>query len=53
MEPILKAQFNSFKKSFEIITTAPTPEKEQLKDASAFEKFVNYVLDLSGNKSKA
>lgn len=44
MEPILKAQFNSFKKSFEIVTTAPTPEKEQLKDASAFERFVNYVL---------
>lgn len=44
MEPILKAQFNNFKKKFEIDTIDTSPEKEQLKDASAFEKFVNYVL---------
>ena len=44
MEPILKAQFNNFKKQFEIDTIDTSPEKEQLKDASAFEKFVNYVL---------
>jgi cold shock CspA family protein len=44
MEPILRAQFNNFKKKFEIDTIDTSPEKEQLKDASAFEKFVNYVL---------
>lgn len=44
MEPILKAQFNNFKKKFEIDTIDTSPEKEQLKEASAFEQFVNYVL---------
>lgn len=39
MEPILKGHFNSFKKSFEIVTN-----EDQLKESSAFEKFVNYVI---------
>jgi hypothetical protein len=44
MEPILKAHFNNFKKSFEISTNAKTPKEEQLKESAAFEKFVNYVM---------
>jgi cold shock CspA family protein len=44
MEPILKAYFSNFKKAFEIDTIATSPEKQQGKEASAFEKFVNYVL---------
>ncbi|MFB2838719.1 AIPR family protein [Floridanema evergladense] len=44
MELILKAHFNKFKRTFEIDTSDTSPEKEQGKEASAFEKFVNYVL---------
>lgn len=39
MEPILKSHFIKFKKDFEIETREEVP-----KEASAFERFVNYVL---------
>ena len=39
MEPILKSHFVKFKRDFEI-ETRDDPQKE----ASAFERFVNYIL---------
>src|SRR5437016_1620571 len=39
MEPILKSQFVKFKSDFEIET-----DDDVQKEASAFERFVNYVL---------
>ena len=44
MEPILKGHFNTFKKSFEIDIVANSDQKIQIKEASAFEKFVNYTI---------
>jgi hypothetical protein len=39
MEPILKSHFSKFKRDFEIDT-----KDDSQKEASAFERFVNYVL---------
>lgn len=41
---ILKSHFNNFKETFEIVTTAASPQETRNKEAKAFEKFVNYVL---------
>ena len=44
MDMVLNSHFNKFKQAFEISTTAGTTEEQRLKEADAFEKFVNYVL---------
>lgn len=44
MEPILKGYFNKFKDSLDIKTDDPNQAKQQLLEASAFERFINYTL---------
>lgn len=44
MEPILNSHFAKFKREFDIDTEIGSPEQQKLKEAQAFEKFVNYVL---------
>jgi hypothetical protein len=44
MDPVLNSHFSRFKQSFEILTTAGSPDERKKKEADAFEKFVNYVL---------
>lgn len=44
MDPVLNSHFIRFKQQFEIDTSKGSPEEQKRREASAFERFANYVI---------